>query len=42
MIAMQLMIAMLLMKVEVVTVKSMSLRYMAELDHNFGGYRVAP
>ena len=42
MTAMLLMIAMMLMKVEVVTVKAMSLRYMAELDHNLGGYRVAP
>ena len=42
MTAMLLMIAMLLMKIEVVTVKGMSLRYMAELDHNLGGYRVAP
>ena len=42
MTSMLLLIAMMLMKVEVVTVKGMSLRYMAELDHNFGGYRLAP
>ena len=42
MTSMLLLIAMMLMKVEVVTVKGMSLRYMAELDHNLGGYRVAP
>ena len=42
MTAILLMIAMLLMKIEVVTVKAISLRYMAELDHYLGGYWVAP